>query len=111
MRLPVPLRGPASIPFRAFGIRPSRMNPNTCTLCELMFTRVMKARKITVDVSVLFADLRDYTTLSQSLSADSLQSLLDDLLCFSRVVVPTARCFSSDSYAGSVISRSTDSSG
>jgi len=78
MRLPVPLRGPASIPFRAFGIRPSRMNPNTCTLCELMFTRVMKARKITVDVSVLFADLRDYTTLSQSLSADSLQSLLDD---------------------------------
>ncbi|WP_209602763.1 adenylate/guanylate cyclase domain-containing protein [Sinorhizobium kostiense] len=78
MRLPVPLRGPASLPFRAFGIRPSRMNPNTCTLCELMFTRVMKARKITVDVSVLFADLRDYTTLSQSLSADSLQSLLDD---------------------------------
>src|SRR5688572_6533848 len=39
------------------------------------------------------------------------QSLLDALLCFSRVVVPTARCFSSDSYAGSVISRSTDSAG
>ncbi len=35
MRIPVPLRGPASIPFRAFGIRPSRMNPNTCTICEL----------------------------------------------------------------------------
>lgn len=78
MRLPVPLRGPASIPFRAFGIRPSRMNPNTCTICELMFTRVMKARKITVDVSVLFADLRGYTTLSQSLSADTVSSLLDD---------------------------------
>ncbi|MCA1439950.1 adenylate/guanylate cyclase domain-containing protein [Ensifer sp. IC4062] len=78
MRLPVPLRGPASIPFRAFGIRPSRMNPNTCTVCELMFTRVMKARKITVDVSVLFADLRGYTTLSQSLSADTVSSLLDD---------------------------------
>jgi hypothetical protein len=40
----VPLRGPASLPFRMFGIRPSRMNPNTCTVCELMFTRVMKAR-------------------------------------------------------------------
>ncbi|AUX77757.1 MULTISPECIES: adenylate/guanylate cyclase domain-containing protein [Sinorhizobium] len=78
MRLPVPLRGPASIPFRAFGIRPSRMNPNTCTICELMFTRVMKARKITVDVTVLFADLRGYTTLSQSLSADAVSSLLDD---------------------------------
>ena len=39
------------------------------------------------------------------------QSLLDALLCFSLVVVPIARCFSSDSYAGSVISRSTDSDG
>ena len=77
MHVPVPLRGPASIPFRIFGIRPSRMNPNTCTICELMFTRVMKARKITVDVSVLFADLRGYTTLSQSLSADTVSSILD----------------------------------
>lgn len=77
MRLPVPLRGPASIPFRAFGIRPSRMNPNTCTICELMFTRVMKARKVTIEVSVLFADLRGYTTLSQSLSEDGVSSLLD----------------------------------
>src|SRR5262245_25552296 len=77
MRLPVPLRGPVSIPLRMFGIRPSRMNPNTCTICELMFTRVMKARKISVEVSVLFADLRDYTTLSQSLPADALSSLLD----------------------------------
>jgi adenylate cyclase len=77
MRLPVPLRGPASIPFRAFGIRPSRMNPNTCTVCELMFTRIMKARKITVDVSVLFADLRGYTELSQSLKPDAISSLLD----------------------------------
>jgi adenylate cyclase len=77
MRLPVPIRGPASIPFRAFGIRPSRMNPNTCTICELMFTRVMKARQITVDVSVLFVDLRGYTTLSQSYPAQTISSLLD----------------------------------
>jgi class 3 adenylate cyclase len=77
IHVPIPLRGPASIPFRLFGIRPSRMNPNTCTICELMFTRVMKARKVAVDVSVLFADLRGYTTLSQSLSADNVSSLLD----------------------------------
>jgi adenylate cyclase len=77
MRLPVPLRGPASIPFRIFGIRPSRMNPNTCTICELMFVRVMKARNITVDVSVLFVDLRGYTMLSQSLPAAAVSSLLD----------------------------------
>jgi adenylate cyclase len=53
------------------------MNPNTCTICELMFTRVMKARQITVDVSVLFVDLRGYTTLSQSFSTGTVSSLLD----------------------------------
>ncbi|MBA1155722.1 adenylate/guanylate cyclase domain-containing protein [Microvirga mediterraneensis] len=77
LHIPVPLRGPASVPFRIFGIRPSRMNPNTCTVCELMFTRIMKARKIPVDVSVLFADLRGYTTLSRSLPPDAVSSLLD----------------------------------
>jgi adenylate cyclase len=77
MRIPVPLRGLASYPFRAFGIRPSRMNPNTCTVCELMFTRVMKARQVTIDVSVLFADLRGYTSLSQVLPPDAMSSLLD----------------------------------
>jgi len=53
------------------------MNPNTCTICELMFTRVMKARNVTVEVSVLFADLRGYTALSQLLPPDAVSSLLD----------------------------------
>jgi hypothetical protein len=53
MHVPVPLRGIASAPFRAFGIRPSRMNPNTCTICEMMFTKVMKARQVTIDATVL----------------------------------------------------------
>lgn len=77
LRLPVPLHGVASLPFRLFGIRPSRMNPNTCTICEMMFTKVMRARNITVDVSILFADLRDYTGLSQRLPQDRLAALLD----------------------------------
>lgn len=77
MRVPVPLRGIASAPFRAFGIRPSRMNPNTCTICELMFTKVMKARQISIDATVLFADLRGYTALSQSHSAGNVSTLLD----------------------------------
>ncbi len=77
MHLPVPLRGMASAPFRAFGIRPSRMNPNICTICELMFSKVMRARKITIDATILFADLRDYTSLSQSQSADTVSRLLD----------------------------------
>jgi len=77
MNLPVPLHGLLSMPFRAFGIRPSKMNPNTCTICELMFTKVMRARKVTIDATVLFADLRGYTSLSQSLPADAISGLLD----------------------------------
>ena len=77
MHVPVPLHGVFSVPFRLFGIRPSRMNPNTCTICELMFTKVMKARKITIDATILFADLRGYTSLSQSHSQDAISGLLD----------------------------------
>jgi adenylate cyclase len=77
MHLPVPLRGVISAPFRAFGVRPSRMNPNTCTICELMFTKVMRARKITIDATVMFADLRGYTNLSQSQSPEAVSGLLD----------------------------------
>jgi class 3 adenylate cyclase len=77
MRMPTPLRGAASLPLRLFGIRPSRMNPNTCTLCELGFTRIMRARQVKVDLTVLFADLRGYTSLSQTLAPDAVSSLLD----------------------------------
>jgi class 3 adenylate cyclase len=77
MHVPIPLRGVAALPFRAFGIRRSRMNPNLCTICEMMFTKVMRARKVSIDVTVLFADLRGYTALSQSLAEDQIASLLD----------------------------------
>ena len=77
MHVPVPLRGIDPAPFRAFGIRPSRMNPNTCTICELMFTKVMKARQVTIDATVLFADLRGYTSLSQTRSGGAISEVLD----------------------------------
>ena len=77
MHLPVPLRGLVSVPFRAVGIRPSRMNPNTCTICEMMFTKIMKARQVTIDATVLFADLRGYTGLSQSRSSSAVSEVLD----------------------------------
>ncbi len=77
MHLPVPLRGVLSLPFQAFGIRASRMNPNTCTICELMFTKVMRARKVTIDATIMFADLRGYTKLSQSHSPEAMSDLLD----------------------------------
>ena len=53
------------------------MNPNTCTICEMMFTKVMKARQVTIDATVLFADLRGYTSLSQSRSARAISEVLD----------------------------------
>ena len=77
MKIPVPLRGLASAPFRMFGIRPSRMNPNTCTICELMFSKVMRARKVSIDATVLFVDLRGYTSLSRAQSHDAVSALLD----------------------------------
>lgn len=77
MHVPIPLRGMLSAPFRVFGIRPSRMNPNVCTICELMFTKVMKARNVKTDATILFADLSGYTRLSQSLSSADMSGLLD----------------------------------
>jgi len=77
LHVPVALRGPLSVPFRVVGLKPSRMNPNTCTFCELMFSRVMKATKITIDATILFADLRAYTQLSQALSPAEMGTLLD----------------------------------
>jgi adenylate cyclase len=77
MRMPVPLRGPMSIPFRVFGVRPSGMNPNLCTICEMAFSRLMKARTVTLEATILFADLRAYTKLSQSMAPSAMAVLLD----------------------------------
>jgi adenylate cyclase len=77
LHFPVALRGPFSIPYRMVGLRPSRMNPNLCTFCELAFTRIMKARNITINATVLFADLRGYTTASQHLAPDQMSLTLD----------------------------------
>jgi class 3 adenylate cyclase len=42
-----------------------------------MFTKVMKARKVNIEATVLFADLRGYTSLSQSQSPEVVSALLD----------------------------------
>ena len=77
MHVPVPIRGPLSLPLRLFGIRRSRMNPNLCTICELMFKVVMRRRNIEAELTILFADLRGYTTLSQTLGAGQVHELLN----------------------------------
>jgi class 3 adenylate cyclase len=77
VRVPIPLRGVISVPFRIFGLRPSRMNPNLRTLCERRFEWVMHARNVTINAIILFADLRNYTGMSQSLSPVVMSELLD----------------------------------
>lgn len=77
LHVPVALRGPFSVPFRVFGIKPSRMNPNTCTICEMAFSKIMKARAVTIDATIMFADLRGYTTLTQTVGQAGLSKLLD----------------------------------
>src|SRR5262245_31830095 len=53
------------------------MNPNTCTICEMAFSKIMKARAVTIDATIMFADLRGYTALTQTIGQAALTSLLD----------------------------------
>jgi class 3 adenylate cyclase len=53
------------------------MNPNICTICEMMFAKLMKARQVTIDATVLFADLRGYTRLSQTKTSEAISEVLD----------------------------------
>jgi class 3 adenylate cyclase len=47
-------------------------------MCEMMFSRMMRARHITIEATVLFADIRGYTGLSQSKSSAAVSNLLDE---------------------------------
>jgi adenylate cyclase len=82
MHVPIPIRGPLSIPLKLFGIKVSQMNPNLCTICETMFTKVKKKKQVIIPATVLFADLRGYTRLSEHTEAmrvaDILHSFYDE---------------------------------
>jgi adenylate cyclase len=71
------IRGPFSPLFRAFGIKKSKMHPNLCTSCESNFARLMKQKQIPVSTTILFADIRGYTDLSQQVDAAKLNELLN----------------------------------
>ncbi|MCI0342665.1 MAG: adenylate/guanylate cyclase domain-containing protein [Planctomycetales bacterium] len=75
-RLPIFIRTPLAIPFRMFGLRPSRMNPNLCSLCETMFGKVMGKSQMVLTTTILFADIRGYTGFSQLLESPQLGQLL-----------------------------------
>lgn len=76
MRVPIPIRGPFALPFRICGITQSKMNPNICTICERSFRRVKKQRHISATASILFADIRGYTSMSDRLDPIVMSNLL-----------------------------------
>ena len=77
MHVPVPIRGPLAPLARLLGIQRSNMNPDVCTVCESMFEKVMRRRNIIVDLTILFADLRGFTEISEAVDQDRLRGLLD----------------------------------
>jgi len=72
----MPIHGPLSVPFKLVGVRPSRMNPNICNMCETNFRKVRKAKRIVVPAAILFADVRGYTGLSELLESQRVSQLL-----------------------------------
>ncbi|MBB3590896.1 adenylate cyclase [Rhizobium sp. BK529] len=75
MHMPIPIGGPLSLPLRAFGITRSKMNPDICTICERSFQYVKKQRHIT-SATILFADIRNYTGLSERVGAVELSHIV-----------------------------------
>jgi adenylate cyclase len=76
MSVPIPIRGPLAVPFRVFGITRSKMNPNICTICERAFRRVKKHRHVSATATILFADIRGYTRLSQRMDPVELSDIV-----------------------------------
>lgn len=76
MHIPIPIRGPLALPFRAFGVTRSKMNPNICTICERAFRYVKKQRHVTSRATILFADIRGFTGLSERIDPVKLSEIV-----------------------------------
>jgi class 3 adenylate cyclase len=54
------------------------MNPNLCTICETNFTKVKKKKQIVIPATILFADLRGYTSLSEKSEGTEVLQMLQN---------------------------------
>jgi adenylate cyclase len=68
-----PYGGPITLPFRLFGYRQSRKTPHVCARC----LEWAPDGGAVIPLSILFADVRGYTTLTESLSPDLVPALLN----------------------------------
>jgi adenylate cyclase len=68
-----PYGGPLTLPFRMLGYRPSNKTPHVCARC----LEWAPEGGAIVPISILFADVRNYTNLTQSLSQREVPTLLN----------------------------------
>jgi len=68
-----PYGGPLTLPFRALGYRPSNKSPHVCARC----LEWAPEGGAIVPVSILFADVRNYTNLTRTLSPGEVPTLLN----------------------------------
>jgi adenylate cyclase len=68
-----PFRGPYAGTFRSFGWAPSRKNPNICARCM----ESAPAGGAVVPITVLFADVRGYSSLTERTSSVEVTALLN----------------------------------
>jgi adenylate cyclase len=68
-----PFRGPYAGTFRRIGFSPSRRNPNVCARCM----ESAPGGGAVVPISVLFADVRGYTSLTERTSSVEVTGLLN----------------------------------
>jgi adenylate cyclase len=71
----VPFGGPIGSVARAFGKSPSPKHPQMCRTCYTFIEKHHGGAEI--EVSLVFADIRDSTTLAEGMSASEFRTLLD----------------------------------
>src|SRR5438445_1779942 len=68
-----PYGGPATLPFRLLGYRPSQKTPHVCARC----LEWAPEGGAIVPLTVLFAHVRSYTSLTESPARDAVSALLN----------------------------------